>query len=40
MMTTKVRNPIWTGIEELAPNYFAMVMATGIISIAANILRE
>lgn len=38
-MTTTNRNPIWAGIEGLAPSYFAMVMATGIISIAANLLR-
>ncbi len=39
MTTTTVRNPIWAGIEGLAPSYFAMVMATGIVSIAANLLQ-
>ena len=39
MKTATVRNSIWAGIEELAPSYFAMVMATGIISIAANLLH-
>ncbi len=39
MTTTTVRNPIRAGIEELAPSYFAMVMATGIVSIAANLLQ-
>lgn len=38
-MTTTVRNPIRAGIEDLAPGYFSMVMATGIISIAANLLQ-
>lgn len=39
MTTTTVRNTIWAGIENLAPSYFAMVMATGILSIAANLLQ-
>lgn len=39
MTTTPVQNSIWKGIEELAPSYFAMVMATGIVSIAANLLQ-
>lgn len=39
MKTTTVQNPIWAGIEDLAPGYFAMVMATGIISIAVNLLQ-
>ena len=39
MTTTTVRNPIRAGIEGLAPSYFAMVMATGIVSIAANLLQ-
>ena len=39
MTTTTVRNPILRGIEGLAPSYFAMVMATGIVSIAANLLQ-
>lgn len=38
-MTSTNRNPIWAGIEGLAPSYFAMVMATGIVSIAANLLQ-
>lgn len=38
-MTTIVRNSIRAGIEELAPSYFALVMATGIVSVAANLLQ-
>src|SRR5574337_802680 len=39
MTTTMAQNPIRAGIEGLAPSYFAMVMATGIVSIAANLLQ-
>lgn len=39
MPITSVRHAILEGVEKLAPNYFAMVMATGIISIAANFLQ-
>lgn len=35
--TTTARNPIWAGIDNLAPGYFALVMATGIVSIAAKL---
>ena len=36
MMKTMVQSPIRAGIENLSPAYFAMVMATGIVSIAAK----
>lgn len=39
MTTTINRNPIWAGVDGLAPSYFALVMATGIVSIAANLLQ-
>ncbi|MCC6298736.1 MAG: tellurite resistance/C4-dicarboxylate transporter family protein [Anaerolineales bacterium] len=37
MTSTTTRNPIWSGIENLPPAYFALVMATGIVSIAAKL---
>jgi len=39
MTETMVRNPVWRGVEELAPSYFALVMATGIVSIAAHLMQ-
>lgn len=36
-MTTTHKNPFWAGVDGLAPSYFALVMATGIVSIAAKL---
>lgn len=38
-MWTKPTNTVKSGIRELFPGYFALVMATGIISIAAHLLK-
>jgi len=40
MTTTILRNRFWKAIENLAPSYFSMVMATGILSIAAHLLQR
>ena len=39
MIRTKLKNTFEQGISDLFPGYFALVMATGIVSIAANLLR-
>jgi len=39
MVRTKLKNIFEQGIRNLSPGYFALVMATGIVSIAANLLQ-
>jgi len=39
MVRTKLKNIFEEGIRDLFPGYFALVMATGIVSIAANLLQ-
>jgi len=39
MVRTKLNNIFEKGIRDLFPGYFALVMATGIVSIAANLLQ-
>ena len=39
MVGTKLKNILAQGIRDLFPGYFALVMATGIVSLAANLLQ-
>lgn len=36
---SEIRNVFWNGVRDLYPGYFALVMATGIVSIAASLLE-
>ncbi len=38
-MWNKIRNTLENGIRDLFPSYFALVMATGIVSIACHLLK-
>jgi hypothetical protein len=35
--TRSLRRPAWADLADLSPAYFAMVMATGIVSLAADL---
>ena len=37
-VTTRLHRPILSGIASLFPGYFALVMATGVVSIACQLL--